>query len=153
MPEDKSSMLSSTCCRWMANASRYPCEPNRKRTSSTTLGRRRQNCLFGWQIVSTSRMLHCLDGRRTRPSWNNLANPHLVQPKIHRVQIIHRNFAEPKWLSKWLLLFLAFETFGLLLIIWYIWHMPNTYKCVSIQENTFFELCQSPAVQFGECNA
>lgn len=95
MPEDKSSMLSSTCCRWMANASRYPCAPNRKSTSSTTLGRRRQNCLFGWQIVSTSRMFHGLDGRRTRPSWNNLASQHLGQPTILRVRIIRRNFAAP----------------------------------------------------------
>lgn len=95
MPEDKSSMLSSTYCRWMANASRCPYAPNRKSMSSTTLGHRRQNCLFEWQIVSASRMYHGLDDKRKRPNWNNLASQHLGQPQIRRVRTIHRNFAAP----------------------------------------------------------
>lgn len=163
MPEDKSSMLSSTCCRWMANVSKCPCVPNRRSKSSTTLGRRRRSCLFGWRIVSTSRMYRCSDDRRTRPSWSNLASRHLVPPIIHRVRIIRRNFATPNrsWFRKWETLFIAFASSNLCSIgtphIWQTAAQTNwvklTYECIGIQEDTFFELCQSPAVQFGECNA
>lgn len=90
-----SSMLLSTYYRRMANVSLYPCVPNRRSMSSTGLDRHRQNCPFEWRIASIFRMYRCLDERRRRPSWNNLASLHLVRPIIHRVQIIRRNFATP----------------------------------------------------------